>query len=92
MIFSKRRVYSRALRSQDQSWVMPFRMRRVQASRSGQRARARSMVCQRASAVGSPKQKPVAVPPARERGVASVTVSASPPVDRTIGTVPCARL
>ena len=47
---------------------MPFRINFTQASRSGQSAIARSIVCQSASAVGSVKLKPLAVPSARVRG------------------------
>ena len=53
-----------------------------------QSSRARAIADQSASALALSKVKPVAVPAARVSAVASTTVSASPPVRWTIGTVP----
>src|SRR5262249_16547012 len=91
-IFSYRRTYSVALRCHDQSAFIPFLINFTQTSRSVQSASARSIVCQSACGLGPEKENPLAVALAIVCGFASMTVSSNPPVARTIGTVPCARL
>src|SRR5262249_32518195 len=90
---SYNRSYSAALRSQDQSWRMPVRIRASQRVGSERyRLRARSTACRNAVGASGTKAKPVAVPAASRSGVASATVSHRPPVARTTGTVPYLRL
>src|SRR5262249_11930114 len=81
--------YSAALRSQDQSWLMPVWISLRQSSDwERYRATARRTVSRNAPGVKGTNRKPVAVPAASVAGVQSVTVSASPPTARTTGGVP----
>ena len=93
LISSYRAMYSRALRCHDQSAFIPVVMICRQVWRSGQSERARSMHCSSAGGSGSAKTKPFAVPCGEGRRVrVDNGIDQSPPVARTIGTVPCARL